>query len=273
MSYHIDKQHLPRIYNYQDAKDLFDRLTPIRGGDQSLRRIAKRNDASKWLEHEIVDGVDIYTAGLHRSGLISYCPTHYEITMDGWGSMSTMLFITAVTGKLCTGIPTRDYIPQGFPADLLEASFSYNGYPIDTSGTYKFDYDDKPLDLDAHPKLVKYKVNRKRMNEVRKVAKPFYEYIDAMSNLLDSNIRDVDDVNANRTNYWDNPYRNTAKVIADIEDQDKWWDMFQCLSWQTQDSKYDYASGKMVYTRNIGAMKYKIEAELKYNSPHVLDAV
>jgi hypothetical protein len=268
MAYHIDKQHLPRIYNYQDAKDLFERITPIRGGDQSLRRIAKRNDASKWLEHEVVDGIDIYTAGLHRSGLISYYPTHYEITMDGWGSMSTMLYITAVTGRVCTGIPTRDYIPQGFSESLMEASFSYNGYPIHTSGTYKFDYDNKPLDLDAHPKLVKYKVNRKRMNEVRRMAKPFYEYVDAMNNLMDADMN-----TGGRDNHWDSPYRNTAHMIADIENQDKWWEMFQCLAWQTQSSKYDFDLGKMVYTRNIGAMKHKIDIELKYNSPHVLDAV
>lgn len=266
MAFHIDKQHLPRIYNYQDAKDLFDRLTPIRGGDQSLRRIAKRNDASKWLEHEIVDGVDIYTAGLHRSGLISYYPTHYEITMDGWGSMSTMLYITAVTGRVCTGIPTRDYIPQGFPADLLEASFSYSGYPIDTSGTYRFDYQHNPLDIDKHPVLVKYKVNRKRMNEVRKIAKPFFEYIDAMHNLADTKPEEGYD-------YWGSPYRKGSEVVANINNQDKWWDMFQCLAWQTQTRKYDYTTGHMVYGRNADSMKRHIDNELKFNSPHVLDAV
>lgn len=270
MAYHIDTHHVPRIYGYQDVKDLFDRLTPIRGGDQSLRRIAKRNDASKWLEHEIKDGIDIYTAGLHNSGLVKFYPTHYEITMDGYGTTSTMLFITAITGKLCTGIPTRDYIPQGFSEILMEAAHSYNGYPIHTSSRYKFDYEHKPLDLDAHPKLVKYKVNRKRMNEVRKVAKPFYEYIDAMSNLLDSEIRDVDD---NRTNYWDNPYRYTPNLVADLENQDKWWDMFQCLAWQTQSSKYDYIMGRTVHTRDVNAMKHKIDTELKLSSPHVLDAV
>lgn len=268
MAFHIDTHHLPRIYSYQDAKDLFDRLTPIRGGDQSLRRIAKRNDASKWLEHEIKDGIDIYTAGLHNSGLVKFYPTHYEITMDGYGTTSTMLFISAITGRTCTGISPRAYIPQGFSDSLMEAAHSYAGYPIHTSGTYRFDYDHKPLDLDAHPKLVKYKVNRKRMNEVRRVAKPFYEYVEAMNNLMDADMNSF-----GRDNYWDSPYRNTAHMIANIENQDKWWEMFQCLAWQTQSSRYDFDLGKMVYTRSIGAMKHKIDAELKYNSPHVLDAV
>jgi hypothetical protein len=268
MAFHIDTYHLPRIYGYDDAKNRFNNLTPIRGGDQSVRRIGKRNDATKWLKHEIRDGVDVYVVGLHRTDVITYYPTHYEIFMGGWGTTSTMLFITAITGRLCTGISTRNYVPQGFPESLMGAAHSYNGYPINTRTTYKFDYDDNPLDLDAHPKLVKYKVNRKRMNEVRRVAKPFYDYVNAMNNLTDRNISDD-----GRNDYWSSPYRNGEKLLADISNQDKWWEMFQCLAWQTQNRRFDYQLGHMVYERNTSNMKRKIENELKYNSPHVLDAV
>jgi hypothetical protein len=264
MAFSVRHWDIPAIRSYDEAKDKFHKDTPIRGGDQSIRRFVSRTDKTKWLKHEIIDGVDVYKAGLHESWLVAFYPTHYEITMGGWGTASTINFIRGVTGVWVQRLRTADYIPKGFNLDI-PAGYTYRDYPINGWERYKFGYDHTPLEPEKHPKLVKYKVNRKRMNEVRKVAKPFYEYIDAMHNLTGDTIsEDID---------WSHPYRNTATLISYIEDQDKWWEMFEVLSWQTQERYYDYALRKPMYKRNVANMKQCIDNALKESAPHVLDVV
>jgi hypothetical protein len=112
----------------------------------------------------------------------------------------------------------------------------------------------------------KYKVNRKRMNEVRKTAKPFYNYIDAMDNL-------VGDMDVAFKNYWDSPYRDSYKVIANLGVEEQWWDMFECIAWQTQRSNWDHKSSQRVYVRQPNAMKKLVDDALKAVNPQVLDVV
>lgn len=262
MAFTIEATHLPRIWGYNDAKRWFETIKPIRGGDQSIRRLAKRNDETKWIKHEIRDGIDVYIAGFHHSNIIEYYPTHYVLSMRGWNSLSTMIFIRAITGNDCNGITPSKYIPSGFRADM-NADVMYNGYPMRSSGEYKFDYDDKPMQ--EMPALHKYKVNRKRMNEVRKMAKPFYEYVDSMANLMDGKVAD-------QTTYW--PLRSRSRVnsgMMHLQDQDKWWALFEYLSLET--ARRDWSSSTVSYYRDVKAMKQYIEKELKYHSPQVLDVV
>jgi hypothetical protein len=264
MAFHIDANVLPRIHGYDQARELFNSITPIRGGDQSVRRIGKRNDASKWLKHEIRDGVDVFIAGFHRSKIVEYYPTHYNLSMCHWNSLSTQLFIFAITGNRCGSVRHSEYIPRGFSAEVGTADAMYADYPIRSSEAYKFDYDDKPLQ--EMPVLNKYKVNRKRMNEVRKQASPFIEYMGAMHNLAPDN----DD---SGSNYWSSPYRTTEAVVREISNTDLWWDMFECIAWNTQGRKYDVNTGKVTYIRNIQAMRNWVDGALKAHSPHVLDVV
>jgi hypothetical protein len=263
MGFHIDSSVLPRIYDYNHAREMFNSITPIRGGDQSVRRIGRRSDATKWLRHEIRDGVDVFVAGLHHSNIVEYHPTHYELSMCGWNTQSTQLFIQAITGKGCYAVRLSEYVPRGFRADI-NADATYNGYAIRANGDYKFDYDNKPLQV--MPVIKKYRVNRKRMNEVRKVAKPFYEYLDAMHNITPEHV----DTNIS---YWDNEYRNPAMLIQSIEDKEQWWSMFEVLTWRTRNSKYDHTVGQMVYTRNVAGMKRIVDEYLKDNNSQVLDEV
>ena len=267
MGFHIDSSVLPRIYDYNHARDMFNNITPIRGGDQSVRRIGRRSDATKWLRHEIRDGVDVFIAGLHHSNIVEYYPTHYELSMCGWNTQSTQLFIHAITGRGCYAIRLSEFIPRGFRADI-NADATYNGYAIRANGDYKFDYDNKPLQ--EMPVVKKYRVNRKRMNEVRKVAKPFYEYIDAMHNLAPDGVAEH---NNTVQSYWRSPYRSGQLVLEHLNNRDEWWNMFECINGLTQARHYDYKTGLMTYHRNVKAMKDWVEVVLKVNSPHVLDEV
>jgi len=263
MGFHIDASVLPRIYGYNHARELFNSITPIRGGDQSVRRIGKRSDSTKWLKHEIRDGVDVFIAGLHHSNIVEYHPTHYELSMCGWNTMSTQLFIHAITGKGCYNICESAYVPRGFKADI-NAYARFGEYAIRSNGDYKFDYDNKPLQ--EMPVVKKYRVNRKRMNEVRKIAKPFYEYIDAMHNLAPDELD-------SKVSYWASPYRDATNLVLSLNNKDEWWNMFEVLTWQSRSTRYDYTLGHMVYTRSVAGMKRIVDTFLKEANPQVLDEV
>lgn len=263
MAFHIDANVLPRIHGYNHARELFNSIPPIRGGDQSVRRIGKRSDATKWLRLEIRDGVDVFVAGFHHSNIVEFYPTHYNISMCGYNTISTQLYITAITGHGCYNVRSSELVPRGFSADV-NADATYNGYPIYANSRYEFDYSDKPMQ--TMPVLKKYKVNRKRMNEVRKTAKPFYEYIEAMSNLMGEEID-------NETNYWQSEYRNPSRAVHDLPNKDVWWDMFNSVAWSTQSRHYDYKTGKQHYYRNVKTMKEWIDNALKAENPQVLDVV
>ncbi len=257
MAFHIDTYHIPRIYGYDHAKRSFDSITPIRGGDQSVRRLGKRSDANKWLKHEIREGVDVFIAGLHSTDVVTFYPSHYEIYMGGWDSQSTMMFIEAVTGNRCKSVQKKDYIPSGFP-DINEARVLYNGNPIYASTRYKFDYDDKPLS--ELPTLQKYKVNRKKMSEVRKIAKPFLQYMNAIGSLSDE-VHEVEGV----INYWTTQREvEGEKLMARLVNEDKFWETYQYMSarfatreWQGQGRDYKI-------TINPAKMKKHIESELRH---------
>ena len=264
MAFYIDTAPIRRIPNYTSAKEWFEYLTPVRGGDQSVRRIGNRKDDTKWLKHELRDGVDVYVAGFHSTELITYYPTHYKLSMRGWVSTSTRLFVEAVMGVSVHNLNEREYVPQGFTMPF-DWNIWYNHYPIVSSKVYEFDYDHKPLTAIEQP--VKYKVNRKRMNEVRKVAKPFYTYIDTMHNLMD-------DPKEGHKSRPDTKYSHASVdvFVADLPDQEAWWDMFQALSFMTEGRKWVYGTGSVHY-RQPKAMKQVIERALKATSNHVLDVV
>jgi hypothetical protein len=263
MAFFIDTKPIKQMNSYQQAKDMFNQLTPIRGGDQSLRRIGRRNDETKWLKHEIREGVEVYVAGFYYTDLVTYYPTHYKLSMHGYYSMSTRLFIEAVLGVPVYNLHERDYVPKGFKVDF-DWNILFNYMPIKSIGLYDFNYDHTPITKLDQP--TKYKVNRKRMNEVRKLAKPFYNYIDAMDNL-------VGDMELTSKNYWDSPYRDSYKVIANLSDEKQWWNMFECLAWQTQRSSWDSNTSQRVYMREPKAMKKHVDDALKEHSPSVLDVV
>lgn len=264
MAFYIDTAPIRRIPNYTSAKEWFNKLTPVRGCNQSVRRIGNRKDDTKWLKHEIREGVDVYIAGFHSTELITYYPTHYKLSMRGWVSISTRLFIEKVMGIPVGAIREYDYVPKGFTVPF-DCNVWYNYHPIVSGKAYDFDYDHKPLTELEMP--VKYKVNRKRMNEVRKVAKPFFTYIDTMHNLMDNPEKGHEKTP-------DTKYKHASVevLVEDLPNQEAWWDMFQALSYMTEGREWVQGKGT-VYFRRPKTMKQLIESALKATSNHVLDVV
>lgn len=185
MAFSIDVHDLPTIRSYEDAVRVFTDIKPIRGGSQSVKRLGKRSDKNKTLVEEIVDGIKVYRARLWYSDLVSYFPTHYEISMGGYPSRSTEKFIDKVSPSFISKAQKSDFIPKDFVLDSeISRYYYFAGVPINTGSVYKFAYgSNAPLEPLKHPTYQKFAVDRKKMNEVRRNYRPFTYYVRAMHGL------------------------------------------------------------------------------------------
>ena len=195
MAFSIDTHNLPWIPNYEAAVKEFEKHTPIRGGDKSVRRIANRKDDTKLLIEEIRDGVRVYKARLWRTDLIVYYPTHYEISMGGWATMSTFKFLNTVSPSRLNAESDRLYVPQDFVTDFNRHGYYYYAdVPVTSNEVFKFAYGtDRPLEPERHPVYTRYKLNRKALNAVYKDYRPFMAYAKTLMGLTETNTTDVGD--------------------------------------------------------------------------------
>jgi len=96
MAFSITTADLPILSSYNDAKEAYERIKPIRGSNSARRPLGTRTAKHKWITHEVHDGHDVYTVGLNETPLIKYYPTHYNISLGGWVTRSTLDYISAI---------------------------------------------------------------------------------------------------------------------------------------------------------------------------------
>ena len=92
MGFHINVYNMPRIETYDRAKEDFDSRTVVRGESQSVRRLGDRYEKEKWIRKDMIDGIEVYVAGYYDTDLVRFYPTHKEITLGSYPSLSTQYF-------------------------------------------------------------------------------------------------------------------------------------------------------------------------------------
>jgi len=260
MGYSIDTHHLPRLRNYQEAQDEFNRLTPVRGAQENMRRLAKRSEQHKWIKHEIRDGVEVYITGLYSTELIAYYPTHKEISVGGWWSTSTKDFIWKVGGDMVVNYNSRHYVPEHFP-DNNQVNGFINGMPIQMHKVYKYGYDNVAVEHEKHPTITKYKINRKKMNEARKPFKSFIDYVKTMNNLIHETT-DITEYNLNN------------RVILNqviTEGESAYWSVYCMIA--RESTHRNWYSNNFGWKRYDKAMFASIDKYIKQCSVDVLEVV
>jgi hypothetical protein len=251
MAFRIDVSDLPTLYTYKEAQNKFNRTPAIRGGDQSLRRLGKQTNKNKWLEHEVRDGIDVYIAGLHNSGLIEYYPTHYNVTLNGWDTISTTAYIHKVAPAMIRTHAESSYIPSGFRYQGIPFyRLDYAGHPIASGNKYSFTYDNKPLG--EHPKRIKYAVDRKKMNEVMKPYKPFLQYVKVMHALHGDTVEDINEVRKQMLD------TTRTAFIRLAESEDTYWSGYQSLFYEA--CRRDWPRG---WVADLNTMNRKFRDEIK----------
>ena len=260
MAYHIDAHHLPTLHHYKHALDEFNSIKPVRGEPQSMRRLGKRSDRNKWIRKEMIDGIEVYIAGLYETGLIYYYPTHMELTMGGWDTMSTREFIRKVAGKRLSSYDRSKHIPRGYmPPDEPRIDQFYNGYSIHANEKYKFTYEGFPMEPNRHPLPKKYSVNRKLLAEVRKPFKEFYTYLETMYKLHGEGVPENDG----------QLYRD---VYIEVPSKDKWWSCYISIAHRIARYKWD-TKGHVQYVKSYKDMIEYVEVDIRRNNPQVLTVV
>jgi hypothetical protein len=255
---------LPCLQSYDEARAKFVNTAPVRGDDQSVRRLGDRYHKDKWIKQEIIDGKEVYIAGLYSTELVFYYSTHYEITLGNYPSISTKLFVERLSGMNIRSFNKKSYVPSGFNVESTNDKIEcfINGHSIDRHERYAFEYGSKaPMQEHVQPK--KYKVCRKIMNEARRTITQFRGYIQGMHALV--NPADIENYS-----YAYDRYKLTDEILLnDMQDETKHWALFQHIAKSVVYSEWR-GGPKREYVLKLSHMKGYTDTLLRRATPQAL---
>jgi hypothetical protein len=264
MAFYIDTYNLPVLQSYDEARAKFVNTSPVRGEDQSVRRIGDRHHKDKWIKQEIIDGKEVYIAGLYSTELVFYYPSHYEITLGNYPSISTKLFVDRVSGMTIKNFNRKAYVPSGFHVESTNDKIEcfINGHAIGRHERYAFEYGSKaPMQEHVQPK--KYKVSRKIMAEARGTVAQFRAYVQGMHAIVNP-----DDVENYRYTY-DNYKTKDETLLNDMQDETKHWALFQHIAKRVGFSEWRGGPNRIAVLK-LNHMKGYIDTLLKRATPQAL---
>ena len=281
MGFHINTNNMPVIKTYEQAKKEFESRTAIRGGNQSIRRLGDRFEKEKWLRKDMLDGIEVYTAGYYNSDLVRYYPTHMEFTLADYPSLSTQLFIQGLTYTISFWkYYPDDYVPKPFSHEAnrgietrvtlyrnREVGIRY----INSSSWYKVYYDGRFDDNDDYLIPKKFKVDRKRMKEITNRYKPFLKYADSLIKLNSDHIHNDPETSSyvNKQVISGDNYISTW-ILKSALDENEWWYTYYALARETYSSVFNHTNREWESKITIRGMKKFIYDELKKRSSYVL---
>jgi hypothetical protein len=270
MGFHINVWNMPRIETYDKAKEVFASKTVVRGENQSIRRIGDRYEREKWLRQEILDGIEVYTAGYYDTDLVRFYPTHKEITLGSYPSTSTQFFVEYIGGINLQQFQHKKYVPSPFTRSPMVKNHQIECYINNVHGLYymnadawyKLDYKNKALNESQFETPVKYRFDASQMRELRKPYKKLLKYADTMLKLSNNEGVEKDE----NLNEQVRVYREN--VLEMFADEDKTYLSYYHLLSRCQHHRWN---GKDYDTRcNIGMIKRYLDKQIKLENPQVL---
>jgi len=271
MGFHINVWNMPRIQDYKHAKEIFNSKSVVRGENQSVRRLGDRYEKEKWLRQEILDGIEVYTAGYYDTDLVRFYPTHKEITLGSYPSTSTQYFVEYIAGINLYPFEHKKYVPAPFTRSPLVKNHQIECYMtqsgerlcMNASDWYKLDYDKMPIDKSQFETPVKYGLDASQMRELRKPYKKLLKYADTMLKLNNEGFESDDELNKQLA---DNHRPETILTLC--ADEDKTYLAYYYVVRQCQHHKWN---GKEYDIRcNIGMIKRYLDKQIKLENPQVL---
>jgi hypothetical protein len=269
MGFHINVWNMPRIETYAMAKKEFQSRTAVRGENQSIRRIGDRYEREKWLRQEILDGIEVYTAGYYDTDLVRFYPTHKEITLGSYPSSSTQYFVEYISGLGLYPFEHKRYVPAPFTRSPLvknhqiECFINQRGdkFYMNASDWYKLDYHNEPINPEQFETPVKYGFDVRQMKELRLPYKKLLKYADTMLKLNSEGIENDEKLSEQVSVYRD-------RILDLFANEDKTYLSYYHLLRQCQHHKWN---GKEYDIRcNIGMIKRYLDKQIKLENPQVL---
>ena len=259
---------MPRIETYDKAKEVFASKTAVRGENQSIRRIGDRYEKEKWLRQEILDGIEVYTAGYYDTDLVRFYPTHKEITLGGYPSTSTKFFVEYIAGLNLFDFEHKQYVPAPFTKSPMVKNHqiecfigSYNRLHMNASDWYKLNYDKMPIDESQFEKPVKYRFDASQMRELRKPYKHLLKYADTMLKLNSEGFENDETLSSQIPN-------TDAEKLEFMKDENNTYLAYYYLVRMTAHRIW-YDSDKK-YHVTIGMIKRYLDKMIKLENPQVL---
>jgi hypothetical protein len=268
MGFHINVWNMPRITDYKHAKEIFNSKAVVRGENQSVRRLGDRYEKEKWLRQEILDGIEVYTAGYYDTDLVRFYPTHKEITLGSYPSNSTQYFVEYIGGVNLSPFEHKRFVPTPFTRSPLVKNHQIECYlnvmgarkHMNASDWYKLDYDNTPINEQQFEIPVKYRFDASQMRELRKPYKKLLKYADTMLKLNSDGLE-----NDEKLSEEVNQYPNKLELFAD---ENKTYLAYYYLVRQCQHNRW-HSSGYITYC-NIGMIKRFLDKQIKIENPQVL---
>jgi len=270
MGFHINVFNMPRITDYKHAKEIFNSKTVVRGENQSVRRLGDRYEKEKWLRQEILDGIEVYTAGYYDTDLVKFYPTHKEITLGSYPSSSTQYFVEYIAGLGLYPFEHKRYVPAPFTRSPLVKNNQIECYInqlgdkfyMNAHDWYKLDYHNEPINPEQFEKPVKYRFDASQMRELRLPYKKLLKYADTMLKLNTDGFENDEKLSELVSVYSD-------RVLDLFADEEQTYLSFYHLVRQTQHSRWTGSGGYVSYV-NIGMIKRYIDKQIKLDNPQVL---
>jgi len=270
MGFHINVYNMPRINDYKHAKEIFNSKTVVRGENQSVRRLGDRYEKEKWLRQEILDGIEVYTAGYYDTDLVKFYPTHKEITLGSYPSSSTQYFVEYIAGLGLYPFEHKRYVPAPFTRSPLVKNNQIECYInqlgdkfyMNAHDWYKLDYHNEPINPEQFEKPVKHKFDASQMRELRLPYKKLLKYADTMLKLNTDGFENDEKLSELVSVYSD-------RVLDLFADEEQTYLSFYHLVRQTQHSRWTGSGGYVSYV-NIGMIKRYIDRQIKLDNPQVL---
>lgn len=171
--FHARFDDLPRITNYRTASAVEAGIKPIRGRTPECKPLGKRSKTHINIRKEN----DTIKCRLYQTDVLTYyADGRIEICLDGWASQTTLGFIEAVSGMGAMRRHGRIWLQARARAG---GSTVYGWFPLHTHAPNFLRYDLETCNrIFENPEtFTTHKINRKGVNNVRKVYRAFRDYI------------------------------------------------------------------------------------------------
>ena len=272
MGFHINVYNMPRIETYEQAKHEFDSRKVVRGENQSVRRLGDRYEKEKWLRQEIQDGIEVYIAGYYDTDLVRFYPTHKEITLGGYPSRSTQMFVYYVGDVYLDDFEHKEYVPSPFTnSPMLKnnqiecvLNLNDNKYYMNARDWYKVSYDNKAIEPDKFEKAIRYKFDASQMRELRKPLKKLIKYADTILKISNEGL-DKDEELEKQISH----IKDDEQALEMFADEDKTYLSYYYLVRECQHHHW-IGPNQYRYALNIGIFKRCLDKIIKLANPQVL---
>ena len=162
---------VPRVMNYTDALEIYNKVKPLRGRSPEVRPLGDRRDADKYWIRKEGEAIELV---LYKTPVITFMPDdEVEVFTNGYDTVSTHQFIARILGIPAGGLRGKtllningNKLVLGNGEKLrLKRSESGNWHPLNPTTQYG------------------WKLDRKAITNVRNIYVDFYKYLKGFVNL------------------------------------------------------------------------------------------